>query len=943
MRVCVIGGTRFSGRAFTGAALVAGHDVTVFHRGEGAEDPFPEATHLHGDRDGGLGALPSGGFDAIVDFCAYNPRHVRDGATAVGDGRYVFISSMSAHSDDAPTGATEDDAVYGPPFPDTEEITWETYGPLKVACRAHGDRAAWRPRSRRPAALHRWTARSDRPVHVVGAARRLRRTFPRAGAGRPAPAVRRRTRSRRVRAAPVRAGNGGHLQRGHPAAAADARRRADRRPPPRRPPSSTSCGSIRRSCNGINSSRARPAATRSRWRRPRSPARTCSTPRAPWVPGSRSARSRRRSPTRSRGTSGAGSRRSYAGLDPEREAVLLGDARRRLTRGFGPGYTPSPGAGLRWRFRAVSHRSEADAAHHSPAGPRRRRARAHDRTTGRHTARRRVRARTRSSPGSSSIFSRAPGRASAEAADLGIGEPGDQAAVQVGRAELPARPSATTGVVRAFHNICRHRGHELLPVGERRNQRGDPLPVPRLGLRPRRRPACDAAVQHGLARQERTTRSSARGSSSWHGWLFLNASGDAPLARVATSATSRSWSTATGRRICGSARDHAYELAANWKIAIENYAECYHCSEIHPELCKVTPPDSDIAYPERSTGVWLGGPMELLDHAVTMSLTGESGGVTIPGLPEEKRRAGRLLDRLPEPADQPAPRLRDDAPARAARARPHLGRVRLVLPAGGVRRSRASRRTTRAEFWDVTNREDWAACESVQRNVTLARIPAGPVLVLGGRRVPVAGDDRARPTWRASSPRPSTVSSTASAAGTRRVLSHRRYHPAPMRHARLLPLLCVVALLAGCTAAASTTATTATTSVPSSSSAPTAERRADDGHDRRGARRDRARPPGDLRVRAGRHDLLRRASDGRDPPHRSGHRQGHPCIHRAGRDRRCDERARAGRPDRPARLPARRRGCTRTPRGRLAARRGIRSCGSKRPGASRTRCSSCST
>ena len=65
---------------------------------------------------------------------------------------------------------------------------------------------------------------------------------------------------------------------------------------------------------------------------------------------------------------------------------------------------------------------------------------------------------------------------------------------------------------------------------------------------------------------------------------------------------------------------HDYELAANWKIAIENYCECYHCSEIHPELCKVTPPDSDVAYPERSTGVWIGGPMELLDHAVTMSL-----------------------------------------------------------------------------------------------------------------------------------------------------------------------------------------------------------------------------------------------------------------------------------------------------------------------------------
>ena len=36
---------------------------------------------------------------------------------------------------------------------------------------------------------------------------------------------------------------------------------------------------------------------------------------------------------------------------------------------------------------------------------------------------------------------------------------------------------------------------------------------------------------------------------------------------------------------------HHYELQANWKIAIENYHECYHCPLIHPELCRVSPSD----------------------------------------------------------------------------------------------------------------------------------------------------------------------------------------------------------------------------------------------------------------------------------------------------------------------------------------------------------------
>jgi 2'-hydroxyisoflavone reductase len=133
MKICTVGGTHFSGRAFVGQALDAGHEVTVFHRGQGA-DVWPDAEHVHGDRDGGLGVLSGRAFDAVVDFCAYVPRQIDEAAKAFSDaGRYVFISSVSAHLDSARAGATEDDDVHQQPFPDTEEITWETYGPLKVA------------------------------------------------------------------------------------------------------------------------------------------------------------------------------------------------------------------------------------------------------------------------------------------------------------------------------------------------------------------------------------------------------------------------------------------------------------------------------------------------------------------------------------------------------------------------------------------------------------------------------------------------------------------------------------------------------------------------------------------------------------------------------------------------------------------------------------------
>ncbi len=147
MKLLVIGGTRFSGRALSGLALEHGHEVTLFHRGSGPEDPWPEAEHIHGDRNGGIGLLGGRAFDAVVDMCGFVPREVREsGAALAGAGLYAFVSSVSVHTDDARPYATEDDDIREPAPPETEEVTDLTYGPLKVACelevrRRFGDRS----------------------------------------------------------------------------------------------------------------------------------------------------------------------------------------------------------------------------------------------------------------------------------------------------------------------------------------------------------------------------------------------------------------------------------------------------------------------------------------------------------------------------------------------------------------------------------------------------------------------------------------------------------------------------------------------------------------------------------------------------------------------------------------------------------------------------------
>ena len=136
MRVLVIGGTSFVGRHLVARALAAGHELTLFNRGVTDPGLFPEAEQLRGDRDGGLGVLEGRAWDAVVDTCGYVPRVVGDSARLLADAveRYLFVSTISVHPDDVEPGADEDAPLLTPPHGDGEEITDESYGPLKVAC-----------------------------------------------------------------------------------------------------------------------------------------------------------------------------------------------------------------------------------------------------------------------------------------------------------------------------------------------------------------------------------------------------------------------------------------------------------------------------------------------------------------------------------------------------------------------------------------------------------------------------------------------------------------------------------------------------------------------------------------------------------------------------------------------------------------------------------------
>lgn len=135
-RLLVIGGTQFLGWHVVDRALAAGWQVTTLNRGESGPDD-PRVTAVHGDRAEAetlAVAAEAGPFDLVVDTCGYVPRVVLAGARALEPvtGRYVFVSSISAHpmpyagppSEDSPVSECPSDA--GPEDGD--------YGVLKAGC-----------------------------------------------------------------------------------------------------------------------------------------------------------------------------------------------------------------------------------------------------------------------------------------------------------------------------------------------------------------------------------------------------------------------------------------------------------------------------------------------------------------------------------------------------------------------------------------------------------------------------------------------------------------------------------------------------------------------------------------------------------------------------------------------------------------------------------------
>ena len=139
MKLLIIGGTRFLGRHLVDAALARGDTVTLFNRGKSNPGLYAENTQVKtiiGDREKDLDKLAGQDWDTVIDTCGYFPRIVQLSARALSAqvGLYVFISSISVYSELGKIGINEQDPVGKLADESIEEITGESYGPLKVLC-----------------------------------------------------------------------------------------------------------------------------------------------------------------------------------------------------------------------------------------------------------------------------------------------------------------------------------------------------------------------------------------------------------------------------------------------------------------------------------------------------------------------------------------------------------------------------------------------------------------------------------------------------------------------------------------------------------------------------------------------------------------------------------------------------------------------------------------
>lgn len=291
-----------------------------------------------------------------------------------------------------------------------------------------------------------------------------------------------------------------------------------------------------------------------------------------------------------------------------------------------------------------------------------------------------------------------------------LSQPGDHKAIRVGGDGI-LLVRGEDSVLRGFYNSCRHRAHEILQAGECKQARA--LRCPYHGWTYNLDGSLKVSKGHAPGFSTESEGLIPARVAVWHGLVFVNTSGDAvPLSEWVGALEDVARPYELERLRIGAT--HSYEIAANWKLICENYHECYHCPQIHPQLCKVSPPDSGEN--RKQPGAFIGGNMELAENAQTMSMDGHSDGVFLRGLKGDDLRLVHYYDLFPNVLLSLHPDyVMTHTMDPLAPNRTHVVCQWFFAPESFDKPGFDAKYAV--EFWDTTNWQDWRAVESVQRGI----------------------------------------------------------------------------------------------------------------------------------------------------------------------------------------------------------------------------------
>jgi Rieske 2Fe-2S family protein len=166
-----------------------------------------------------------------------------------------------------------------------------------------------------------------------------------------------------------------------------------------------------------------------------------------------------------------------------------------------------------------------------------------------------------------------------------------------------------------------------------------------------------------------------------------------------------------------------YDVRANWKLFFQNYSECYHCPTVHPLLNRLTPYRNSSN--DLEEGAVLGGPMQLANANGSMTMDGTRCATPFAELDDRDRGSVYYYTFFPNMFLSLHPDY-----VLIHRAIPlAVDRTRIICewffnpdaigqadfdPSGAI------------EFWDMTNRQDWKLCERSQQGIASSGYTPGP-------------------------------------------------------------------------------------------------------------------------------------------------------------------------------------------------------------------------